>query len=137
MALLKKKRSRSLETANLRLVGLSEIDREIDFGSGFDLDNYNALYEETSEVLRKYNSYLKRADEQRDILDKLERQLNDANERVLFLIGGFFGKDSLEYQKVGGTRKSKFNNNRPVTYDPNGTLDSSGTDESGDGTETP
>ncbi|MAO66044.1 MAG: hypothetical protein CL666_13700 [Balneola sp.] len=137
MALLKKKRSRSLDTANLRLVGLNEIDREIDFGSGFDLDNYNMLYEDTSEVLRKYNSYLKRADEQRDILDKLERQLNDANERVLFLIGGFFGKDSLEYQKVGGTRKSKFNNNRPVTYDPNGSVVTSGTEDDGSGSENP
>ena len=127
MALLKKKRSRSLDTANLRLVGLNEIDREIDFGSGFDLDNYNMLY----------NSYLKRADEQRDILDKLERQLNDANERVLFLIGGFFGKDSLEYQKVGGTRKSKFNNNRPVTYDPNGSVVTSGTEDDGSGSENP
>lgn len=136
MALQSRKRSSSLDTAILRLTGLEEIDREIDFGSGFDMDNYNTLYEETVKAFRNYNALLKAADEQRDKLEVLERQLDDANERILFLIGGFFGKDSLEYQKVGGTRKSKFNNNRPVTFDPDG-LNSNGTEGDGDGAATP
>lgn len=120
MPLKKKKKSRSLETAKYRATQLANIDETIDFGGGF---NYQALKEliDTAEAeIAKYNTMLAGVDAQRIIVRKLEKQLSDACERVFTGIITQFGRDSAEYEMIGGTRKSTIGNYRSETYDPDG-----------------
>ena len=120
MARRKKKRSRSLETAEFRLNALQNIDENLDFGAGFSTTSYQTLVQTAQEQLNRYNAMLSDVDNQRSVVRKLEKQLDDANERVFSGIITLYGRDSIEYEMVGGTRKSNIRNRniRPVTHDP-------------------
>lgn len=118
MARLKKRRSRSIETASFRSNALSNIDENIDFGRGLTSASYQELVEEAQDQLHRYNAMLSNVDKQRNLLKTTEKQLNDANERVFSGIITQFGRDSNEYEMIGGTRKSDIRNNKPVTYNP-------------------
>lgn len=120
MAYRKKQRSRSLETAEFRLNALLNIDETLDFGAGFNVNSYKTLVEEAEAELNRYNALLADADQQRSSVRRLEKQLDDANERVFSGIITQFGRDSDEYEMIGGTRKSDIRNSKPVTYEPNG-----------------
>lgn len=123
MAYRKRRKSKSLDTAAFRLNGLQNIDDTIDFGAGFTVDSYETLVEQSQIELNRYNALLSNVDKQRDVLEQYERQLDDANERVFSGIIAQFGRDSIEYEMVGGTRKSNIRNIRAVTYDPDGSED--------------
>lgn len=120
MARLKKRRSRSLETASFRSNALRNISEFIDFGGGFNSDSYQELVEDAKAELDRYNAMLANVDKQRILVKQLEKMLDDANERVFSGIITLYGRDSAEYEMVGGTRKSNIRNIRAVTYDPNG-----------------
>lgn len=129
MARLKKRRSRSIETASFRSNALRNIDESIDFGRGLTSDSYLGLVEEAQDELHRYNAMLSNADKKRSLLYRLEKQLDDANERVLAGIITQFGRDSDEYEMMGGTRKSDIRNIRAITYEPNGSDDAAADDE--------
>lgn len=118
MARLKKRRSRSIETASFRSNALTNIDENIDFGRGLSSQSYLELVEEAQDQLHRYNAMLSNVDKQRSLLKTLEKQLDDANERVFSGIITQYGRDSDEYEMIGGTRKSEIRNNKPITYNP-------------------
>ncbi|MFP8487456.1 hypothetical protein ACKGJO_00005 [Gracilimonas sp. Q87] len=129
MARLKKRRSRSIETASFRSNALRNIDEDIDFGRGLTSDSYQNLVEEAQDELHRYNALLSNADKKRSYLRRLEKQLDDANERIFAGIITQFGRDSDEYEMMGGTRKSDIRNIRAITYEPNGFDDTAADDK--------
>lgn len=137
MALLKKKKSRSLETAQFRANQLANIDETIDFGGGFNYQVYHDLVETAKSELDKYNSMMADVDEQRIVVRRLEKKLNDANERVFAGIITQYGRDSAEYEMMGGKRKSAIRNYRTETFDPDADEDDSVPIDDGSGTENP
>src|SRR5438270_731107 len=80
----KKRTSKILDKANVRAAGLRSIGTH-DFGNGL-----------TSAAFEKAN-----------LLADSEKTLRDYHERVLAGVGAKFGKNSNEYEKVGGVRKSE------------------------------
>ncbi|MEX0610068.1 MAG: hypothetical protein WD016_09770 [Balneolaceae bacterium] len=138
MARLRKTRSKPLETAEMRHNALINIDENLELGPGFSMQSYNDLITYAQEELNRYNSMIANLDQQRDKIVRLERELNDANERVFKGIILNYGRDSIEYEMVGGVRKSEaHNSSKPhVTHNPGQYLengeqeDSQGTGES-------
>ncbi len=102
-----KKTSLILETANTRLAGVKSIDAQLDLGNGLSVAEYQAAIEAVRIALEAYNTVLSLVDEkQSDVIAK-EKRLRDLHERMLMGVAARHGKDSIEYEKAGGTRKSE------------------------------
>lgn len=103
----KKKTSKTLEAARTRLAGLKSINENLDLGEDVKLSVYESKINGTNTSLGNYNSSLSVADANQDIFEADEKDLKDYHERILLAVAVKYGKDSLEYQKAGGTRKSE------------------------------
>lgn len=102
-----KKTSKILETSRVRLAGVKSIDPNLDLGNGVTVAIYESKIEKATDSLESYNTILSQADECLDTFENDEAVLKDYHERILLGIGSKFGKDSIEYEKAGGTRKSE------------------------------
>lgn len=122
--------SKSLDKLKFRIEAAKSFDDDFDFGNGINAVELEEFSNYLEEAINGYNQTLSDADDMRDTIRRLERQANDISDRLLSLVGGTFGKDSLEYQRMGGTRKSEiqYTGTRPETFTGNGTEDSSETD---------
>ena len=118
MSLHRRTRSRSIDTGRMRVNALKNIDETLEFGRGFNAEAYETLVDGATDAIHRYNAMLANVDKQRRVLQRLERKLNDANERVFTGIATLFGKDSIEYEMIGGTRKSDIRNTKTVTFEP-------------------
>lgn len=126
--------SEPLDKLKTRLEAAKSIQTDFDFGNGINADAITQFSNELETAINGYNQTLSDADELRDTIRTLERKANDISDRLLSLIGGSYGKDSLEYQRMGGTRKSEiqYSGTRPETYEGNGSAgDTSSDTESG------
>ncbi len=102
-----KKTSLIMEIANTRLAGVKSIDAKLDLGNGLSVAEYHAAIEAVRVALEAYNTVLSLVDEkQNDVIAK-EKRLRDLHERILMGVAARHGKDSIEYEKAGGTRKSE------------------------------
>jgi hypothetical protein len=99
-----KRTSKALEKASVRAAGLRSIGPE-DFGGGLTTASFDAAVAETRQKLDDYNEALSLVDEKANILADSEKKLQDLNERVLAGVAAKYGKNSNQYEKVGGVRK--------------------------------
>ena len=111
--------SKPLEKLKFRIEAARSFESDFDFGNGINANELETFSNDLENAINGYNNTLADADEIRDNIRSLERQANDISDRLLSLVGGSFGKDSLEYQRMGGTRKSEiqYTGTRPETYD--------------------
>ncbi|MEL7495536.1 MAG: hypothetical protein AAGJ95_16450 [Cyanobacteria bacterium J06554_11] len=65
------------------------------------------LITSTRSALQQYNTLLSEIDEAQNNFKALEKELADMSERMLTGVVTHYGKDSSEYEKAGGTRKSE------------------------------
>lgn len=119
----KRSNSKPLNKLKARIEAAKSIEDDFDFGNGLNADDLTQFSDDLETSINGYNKTLSDADDHRVAIRDLERQANDISDRLLSLIGGSYGKDSLEYQRMGGTRKSEIQHtgSRPETYDTNGT----------------
>ena len=103
----RKKTSSTLTKAEQRLAGLKSIGSKIDMGHGLTSASFEKEVNELRQVLETYNSLLSKADSAANAFAKKERELSIAAENVLLGIKMKYGKDSDEYEMVGGTRQSE------------------------------
>ena len=61
---------------------------------------------DTRQKLEDYNQALSMVDEKANVLADSEKALKDFSERVLAGVAAKYGKNSNEYEKVGGVRKA-------------------------------
>lgn len=101
-----KRTSKILDKANARAAGLRSVGT-LDFGNGLTSANYEQAIAETQALLDDYNQTLFSLDEKSNKLAASEKKLQDMSERFLAGVAARFGKDSSEYEKGGGTRKSE------------------------------
>ena len=109
-----KRVSKILETAKVRLAAVKSIDPNLDLGNGVTAAEFEARISAADESLDGYNTALSLIDERKIAFDRLEDTVNDYHERILLGVGSKFGRDSVEYEKAGGTRKSERRRIRPV-----------------------
>ena len=102
-----KKTSKVLENANTRLASIKSIGSDLDLGNGVTAAVYDELINETKKVLEEYNTALSLVDEKQNLYKKIEKDLQGLHERVLISVAAKYGKDSNEYEKAGGVRKSE------------------------------
>lgn len=101
-----KKSSSHYDVAANRLAGLKSISTTLDLGNGLTVQTYEASVLDFRQKLDEYNTSLSMADSKLNIVQDAERKLRDMTERMLAGVASMYGKDSDEYEKAGGVRKS-------------------------------
>lgn len=98
--------SRAYEDALQRISGLKAIDPELDLGNGITVVSYQQAIDDTKNAIEAYNTTLSQADTLQNQTKAKEKALRDISERILAGVAAKYGKDSDEYEKAGGTKKS-------------------------------
>lgn len=103
----KRRTSRIVEKAELRVSGLKAIDPNMDFGDNRNLQNMIQLIEQYRAKLNAYNTALIVSDSTKLEMEQLEKSLGELNDKMLIAVAFKYGKDSAEYEMAGGVRKSE------------------------------
>ncbi len=103
----KKRNPPILEKAQNRLSGIQSIDAALDLGPTLSAPKYSKHISDLRALVNRYNTLLSTVDQLQSEIDVAERFLADYTEHMLAGVVTKFGKDSLEYEKAGGVRKSK------------------------------
>ena len=110
---------REVESAQQRVNGLVSIEETLDLGNGVSVAALQASIRAVMDEVNEYNTMISNADEKSNRVDALVDALNDLNSRALKGVESRYGKDSNEYEKAGGTRKS--DRKRPIRKSGGGT----------------
>lgn len=102
-----RRRSATTDKADARATALSSINPALELGESLTLAAYKAKITATRTALEAYNTLLSNADAALVALEQSESELADLSERMLKGVASEFGRDSVEYEKAGGVRKSK------------------------------
>ncbi|HEX8503254.1 MAG TPA: hypothetical protein VF659_21900 [Pyrinomonadaceae bacterium] len=100
----RKRDSAVLEQARSRLNALKGIDPALDLGNGLTVNAFEQVIDALGTKLDGYNQKLSEADEALFEVENNERTVKDLNSRFLAGIGARFGRNSVQYEKVGGIR---------------------------------
>lgn len=112
----KKSICRSLDKAKVRLDGIQAIDVNLDLGTGLSTKGYTQKIVTLQQKISIYNTTLSDADELKSQIAAAEKDLSNYSEQILLGVAARFGKDSYEYEKAGGVRKSE--RKRPIRKQP-------------------
>ncbi|MGB7249777.1 MAG: hypothetical protein WBC73_12630 [Phormidesmis sp.] len=102
----KKRNSRTLEKAENRLSGVQAIDEKLELSSTLTAQQYSKRIANLRQKINTYNRTLSEIDQLQNEIDVAERDLADYSEQMLLGVAAKFGKNSNEYEKAGGVRKS-------------------------------
>jgi hypothetical protein len=97
----------SIIESQVRLEGLKMIDPRLDLGNGLSIENFNAKIDNVEKALNEYNGLITDIEARRSELRDLDRDLRDMRELFRLAVAAKYGKDSLEYVRAGGVRKSE------------------------------
>ena len=103
----KKSFSTALDKARIRSAALASIDPKLDLGNGLTLKAYTDQIDAVQTDMDEYNGLLSQVDSSKNKFELDEKHLADLSEKMLIGVAYKHGKDSDEYEKAGGTRKSE------------------------------
>jgi hypothetical protein len=103
----KKKTSKVIENANVRLASIKSIGENLDLGNGVTAVGYENLIKEVKNLLEDYNTTLSTVDTKANLYQAKEKDLRDLHERILISVAAKYGKNSDEYEQAGGVKKSE------------------------------
>ncbi len=101
-----KRTSNSLDNLKQRLAGMTSIDPKIDLGNGITAEEAEKLVKSCDTMLQEYNTLLSDADEKQYEIEQLEKKMDTFCVSILASAAVKYGKDSFEYEIVGGKRTS-------------------------------
>ena len=102
----KKRSSRALEKADIRIAGLKAINAQLNFGDDRSVENMSQKVEQLRTRIEEYNRALAIIDSGKTEIKTMEKSLSELAEKMLDGVASKYGKDSSEYEMAGGTRKS-------------------------------
>ncbi|MEH1813899.1 MAG: hypothetical protein V7K26_20970 [Nostoc sp.] len=102
----RKRNSRTLGKAELRLASVKSISHTLNVGEGLTVKDYTEKIESVRQSLEAYNTTLSTIDVLLTQLVENEQDLADYSEKILRGVAYKYGNNSHEYQMAGGTRKS-------------------------------
>ncbi|MGB7087197.1 MAG: hypothetical protein WBD47_16675 [Phormidesmis sp.] len=102
----RKKTSAILTKAQQRLSGLKSIAPKVDLGNGVTSEAFGKEVSVLQQKIEDYNTLLSTADDAANEIEQIEKQLSVSAENVLIGVKMKYGKDSSQYEMVGGTRQS-------------------------------
>lgn len=100
-----KTNSATIEKATVRLQGMKAISQTLDLGGGL---NGAALEAAMNDVRIKLDALIQMRTELEEVesaFEDSEKALAQINTRILSGIAARYGRDSVEYSQVGGTRR--------------------------------
>lgn len=89
------------------MAALCSIDAQLDLGKNLTVPAFKDLITETKNKMERYNALLSNADAARTEFQEAEQKLADWTERMLKGVATLYGRNSAEYEKAGGVRKSE------------------------------
>ena len=101
-----KRTSNSVDNLKERLSGMISINPKLDLGNGITIEEGQKLVTTCESSLQDYNVTLSVADEKQFAIEKLEKEIDTFCAKILSSVAVRYGKDSIEYEKVGGKRTS-------------------------------
>lgn len=101
-----KRSSRVLDKAKSRLTGIQSISEKLVINKKLSAQTYNTHINVLTSKLDAYNKVLADADALQIEVNKAESLLANYSEQMLMGVGAEFGKNSAEYERAGGVRKS-------------------------------
>jgi hypothetical protein len=101
----RQRKSPVLETAQRRINGLKYLNPSLDLGKGLSLEQFAALADELDAKLTDYNDTVASLDSKRSGIEALEERLRKLSERMLTTTASLYGRDSDEYEMVGGVKR--------------------------------
>ena len=107
-----KRNSDVITEARHRHGGMIAISADLDLGHGLTAADFGNEINEFQKFLEDYNEKLAEIDGIRTELISREKKLNEKNQRVLLGTAAIYGKDSIEYEKVGGVRTSNIKHHK-------------------------
>lgn len=102
-----KRTSPIAEAAGVRADSLESIDPALDLGNGLSVGSYRSAIAAVLVKLSAYNTKLSELDGVLNGLEAGEKELADLSERMLTGVATKYGKNSDQYEKAGGTKKSE------------------------------
>ena len=102
----KKLGSRILEQAAARLSGLKSINPTLDMGNGLSVTAYEQATNTLRAKLDAYNQKLSELDEELFQVEAEEEKVSELHGRILAGVAAAYGRDSSQYEAVGGVRTS-------------------------------
>lgn len=107
MAKTRKTSSPAISEGEQKIAGMKAIDADLDLGSGVTVKSYENLLSNARKSLADYNASLAVSDGLLADFETKEKELKKFNAKVLPAGGLKYGKDSAEYEKLGGVRDSE------------------------------
>ena len=107
MAFRKKTISKKLQLAQKRLDGMKSIDPTLDLGNGVSVTAFEASMKTSTDGIGEYNTMLSQIDQKGNDVDSSIKATCDLGGRALKGVEFKYGKDSNEYEMMGGTRTSE------------------------------
>ena len=102
----RKKTSAILKKSEQRLSGLKSIAPKVDLGHGVTSTNFEKEVSSLRQKINAYNMLLSQVDDAANVIESAEKQLSVSAENILLGVKIKYGKDSSQYEMVGGTRQS-------------------------------
>ncbi|RAM51604.1 MAG: hypothetical protein C6Y22_11140 [Hapalosiphonaceae cyanobacterium JJU2] len=102
----KKKTYSLLEKTEQKVIGFKSIDSNLDFGNSMSLNYLTQLTTQLRNQIDKYNMMLNGLDSAKAEIEILEKTIGETLERLISGVVLKYGKDSREYEMIGGVRKS-------------------------------
>lgn len=109
-----KKASRVLTKAEKRLAGMRTINTQLSFSEGISVPVLEIKIVTVREKLAAYNELLSQVDEAYDEILNAEQDLSDLSSKLLAGVGMQYGKNSREYETIGGARQGDRRRRRAV-----------------------
>ncbi|MEL6491206.1 MAG: hypothetical protein AAFV85_17610 [Cyanobacteria bacterium J06634_6] len=102
----RKKNPAILNKLDERLAGLKSIGPKVDLGNGLTTASFEKEVNEFRQAVVDHNVMLSQIDDSANKIQQMEKELSISAENVLIGVKFKYGKDSSEYEMVGGTRQS-------------------------------
>ena len=113
MARLKNIRNINVDKAEARMSGMRSIDAKLDLGDGYSVEEFETKIKKFKDTQDQHNTTLSTADDLRNDLLEMEKEINDFSSRMLAGVLKKYGSDSPEYEQAGGTMKRKIKRKQP------------------------
>ncbi len=92
--------------ARMRISSVKTVSPTFQITTGLTITEYEEKLDLLTSSVDKYNGILGEADALSNNIDDMVKEVKDLNERLLLSVGSIYGKNSNEYEKAGGVRKS-------------------------------
>ncbi|MGC2237916.1 MAG: hypothetical protein WA584_17280 [Pyrinomonadaceae bacterium] len=106
MARRRKKATKEMRELRQKIAGMKSINPNFDAGNGVTVEAAETLINETEAALEDFNKSVATTDEKDNFFGGINKQVRDFNRKVIPATGLKYGRDSSEYEQVGGVRDS-------------------------------